>query len=150
MADCCGFKKKDISIRYQLEVEYVDDIHVWDKIVNEKCAPYEPWELYKKKVFNDIGDGISFYLCCLFNEQIYDEKLFFSTFINNEMVEERYIEPVSTLYSSLANMINCHREKEIDELRSEVDQKDKLLRVYQDFIKNYHAEKEFERFLKLY
>lgn len=132
--------KYEITRRYT--VEYIDDPEKWQRICDENCAPHEPWELYLQREYADVGDALTFYLCCLFNDRVFDVKLFSQLFVNGDLVEEAYIEPDSTLYSSLARLINTSREAELSSLKENTAWQAKVLDYYDTFIKSNSLARE--------
>ena len=151
-----GSYTSSMNTKYKIErkfkVEYIDDPKLWDRICQEKCYPFEPWEFYKHRDFEDgdEGEAISFYLCCLFNDRVFDVKMYAETYVNGEFAEELYIEPTPTIYHSLACLINKSREETMDYLNKKTDWQSKVISFYKKFIGAVpYVKSAFDDFLKM-
>lgn len=138
-----GYEKGDVETRYN--VEFIDDQKTWKRFLESQKvgSAIEPWEVFKKKDFDNISEAISFYTLKYMLESTYHIAMWEQIFYNGEMILENPIELESSFACSMKTNINSSLEKENTRLSDNNEALVKELELYQDFLKEYHAEEHF-------
>ena len=57
-----GYEKGNVETRY--EIEFIDDPETWKQFqkAQERNSTIEPWEVFKKKEFDNVSEAITFYI----------------------------------------------------------------------------------------
>jgi len=144
------YTKQGINLVTRYTVEYIDNVKDLDYINSGKCNNGEPWERYKKKVFDNMDTALSVYMVYLAKDDILDIKLFEEILLNNETIRESYIEPSSTTAYYLKNTIN----KSLYETQSKSQKLAEALQnennMYKAFVKQVGCDKMLNDFIKQY
>lgn len=142
-----GYEKGNVETRYN--VEFIDDPKTWKQFLSVTGNGYdgtiEPWELYKKKDFDNISEAISFYMLKYMLDSTYHIAMWEQIFYNGEMILENPIEPENTFAYRMRTIINSDLEKENMRLSESNEALIKELELYQKFLKEYHAEENFRK-----
>lgn len=142
-----GYEKGNVETRYN--VEFIDDPKTWKQFLSVTSNGYdgtiEPWELYKKKDFDNISEAISFYMLKYMLDSTYHIAMWEQIFYNGEMILENPIEPENTFAYRMRTIINSDLEKENMRLSESNEALIKELELYQKFLKKYHAEESFRK-----
>ena len=142
-----GYEKGNVETRYN--VEFIDDPKTWKQFLSVTGNGYdgtiEPWELYKKKDFDNISEAISFYMLKYMLDSTYHIAMWEQIFYNGEMILENPIEPENTFAYRMRTIINSDLEKENMRLSESNEALIKELELYQKFLKEYHAEEIFKK-----
>lgn len=135
-------------------IEYVNDIKTWEKIcyIDDHYSEIEPrqesWELYSKKVYDNVSDALTFYMIMLISDNCFDIKWMEQIYINDEMILEQYIEPNSTIYNRMKDIINRDMNNSINEGKRKINNLEDTLKMYKSFVKAYNSEKLFDKYIK--
>ena len=142
-----GYEKENVETLYT--VEYIDDPETWKQFLSVTGNGYdgtiEPWEVFKKKEFDNVSEAISFYMLKYMHDSTYHIAMWEQVFYNGEMILENPIESKNTFAYSMRTNINSDLEKENTRLSDERDVLIKELDLYKEFIKKYHAEESFRK-----
>lgn len=140
-----GYEKGNVETRY--EIEFIDDPATWKQFQNaqERSSTIEPWEVFKKKDFDNISEAITFYMLKYMHDSTYHIAMWEQVFYNGEMILENPIEPENTFAYRMRTIINSNLKKENERLSNERDVLIKELDLYKEFIKKYHAEESFRK-----
>ena len=140
-----GYQKGNVETRY--EIEFIDDPKTWEQFLkSQKCgSTIEPWEVFKKKKFDNISEAISFYMLKYMINSTYLIAMWEQIFYNGEMILENPIEPENTFAYRMRTIINSDLEKENMRLSESNEALIKELELYQKFLKEYHAEENFRK-----
>lgn len=138
------FQEQEINVKTEYIIEYIHDPEKWKLVCNDAPAP---WELYEKRIYDNLDDAIEFYMIQFFYEKCYDVKMFEDIKLDGKTIRESYIEPGNTFSYTLRKIINNAATAEIDKLRSTVESLEKEIETYSEFIKKYNAEKFFRDFI---
>ena len=145
-----GYQKGNVETLYT--VEFIDDPKTWKQFLSVTGNGYdgtiEPWEVFKKKNFDNVSEAITFYMLKYMHDSTYHIAMWEQIFYNGEMILENPIEPENTFAYSMRTNINSDLEKENTRLSDERDVLIKELVLYKDFIKKYHAEESFRKWKK--
>lgn len=135
-------------------IEYVNDIKIWEKIcyIDEHYSEIEPrqesWELYSKKEYDNVSDALTFYMIMFISDNCFDIKWIEQIYINDEMILEQYIEPNSTIYNRMKDIINRDMNNNINEGKRKINDLEDTLKMYKSFVKAYNSEKLFDKYIK--
>lgn len=143
-----GYEKGNVETHYT--IEFIDDPETWKQFqkAQERSSTIDPWEVFKKKDFDNISEAISFYMLKYMLDSTYHIAMWEQIFYNGEMILENPIEPENTFAYSMRTNINSDLEKENTRLSDERDVLIKELVLYKEFIKKYHAEESFRKWKK--
>lgn len=154
-----SYMKKGADVKVCCIVEYVDNAKDWDCICDGKA--FTPWDCYKSRKFDDIGEAVEFYLVEFFkmietgkNEgmpienRVYDVKFWLDIMENDEAICGHYIELPYTVVCSLRQTFGVEQAREFYRLKEKAERQEKLLNAYSEFLEQHHIEKRFEEFLK--
>lgn len=146
-----GYEKGNVETRYN--VEYIDDPKTWKKFLDiTEGSGYdgtiEPWELYKKRTYDNVADALAFYLVRYIQENTYDIKLYEEVRVDGETVLEQNIEPSATTKWNLRKSVNDNLDRRNEYLENENDLLEKENEQYRAFLKEYHAEETFKNWKK--
>ena len=144
------WQKEGIKCDIKYEMEYVDDKKVWDSICMGDCGMNgkpEAWELYKKKEYDNMGEAMCAFVYYYLNDKIYDCKLWQRVYVDNEMIREDYVEPDSTFFYSLTQLVNRILSDKYYKNNSVIKQIESELKNYKDFIKRVHQEDLFNQYM---
>ena len=140
-----GYEKGNVETRYN--VEFIDDPKTWKQFQKSQKvgSDIEPWEIFKKKDFDNISEAISFYMLKYMLDSTYHIAMWEQVFYNGEMILENPIEPENTFAYRMRTIINSDLEKENMRLSESNEALIKELELYQKFLKEYHAEENFRK-----
>ena len=140
-----GYEKGNIETRY--EIEFIDDPETWKQFqkAQERSSTIEPWEVFKKKEFDNISEAITFYMLKYMHDSTYHIAMWEQVFYDGEMILENPIEPENTFAYRMRTIINSDLEKENMRLSESNEALIKELELYQKFLKKYHAEESFRK-----
>ena len=140
-----GYQKGNVETLYT--VEYIDDSETWKQFQKSQKvgSDIEPWEVFKKKDFDNISEAISFYMLKYMLDSTYHIAMWEQIFYNGEMILENPIEPENTFAYRMRTIINSDLEKENMRLSESNEALIKELELYQKFLKEYHAEESFRK-----
>lgn len=145
-----GYQKGNVETFYT--VEYIDDLKTWKQFLAVTGSEYdgtvEPWELYKKKTYDNVTDALTFYMVRYIQENTYDIKLFEEVRVNGETVLEQNIEPSATTKWYLRKTINDNINRRNEHLENENDLLKKESNEYRTFLKAMNAEESFKYWKK--
>lgn len=143
-----GYEKGNVETRYN--VEFIDDPKTWERFQKSQKvgSDIEPWEVFKKKDFDNISEAISFYMLKYMLDSTYHIAMLEQIFYNGEMILENPIEPESTFAYRMRTIINSDLKKENMRLSESNEALIKELELYQKFLKEYHAEENFRKWKK--
>ena len=143
-----GYENGNVETRYN--VEYIDDPKTWEQFQKSQKvgSSIEPWEVFKKKDFNNISEAISFYMLKYMHDSTYHIAMWEQIFYNGEMILENPIEPENTFAYRMRTIINSDLEKENERLSKSNEALIKELELYQKYLKQYHAEETFKNWKK--
>lgn len=146
----CGYQNGNVETIYT--VEYIDDPETWEQFLSVTGNGYdgtiEPWELYKKRTYDNVSDALAFYLIRYVQENTYDIKLYEEVRLNGETILEQNIEPSATTKWYLRESVNDNLNKRNECLENENDLLEKENEEYRAFLKEYHAEETFKNWKK--
>lgn len=140
-----GYENGNVETHY--EIEFIDDPATWKQFqkAQERSSTIEPWEVFKKKNFDNISEAISFYMLKYMLDSTYHIAMWEQIFYNGEMILENPIEPENTFAYRMRTIINSSLEKENKRLSDNNTALIKELDLYKEFIKKYHAEESFRK-----
>ena len=140
-----GYENGNVKTHY--EIEFIDDPKTWEQFqkAQERSSTIEPWEVFKKKNFDNISEAISFYMLKYMHDSTYHIAMWEQIFYNGEMILENPIEPENTFAYRMRTIINSDLEKENMRLSESNEALIKELELYQKFLKEYHAEENFRK-----
>lgn len=143
-----GYEKGNVETRYN--VEFIDDPKTWEQFQKSQKvgSDIEPWEVFKKKEFDNVSEAITFYMLKYMHDSTYHIAMWEQVFYNGEMVLENPIEPENTFTYRMRMTINSDIEKENMRLSESNEALIKELELYQKFLKEYHAEEHFRKWKK--
>lgn len=144
-----GYQKGNVETLYI--VEYIDDPETWEKFLNVTDGydgTIEPWELYKKRTYNNVTEALTFYMVRYIQENTYDVKLYEEVRVNGETVLEQNIEPLATTKWYLRETINDNINRCNERLENENDLLVKENEEYRAFLKAMNAEETFQSWKK--
>lgn len=153
----CGWSLENINkgkVETKYIIEYVNDIKIWEKIcyIDEHYSEIEPrqesWELYSKKEYDNVSDALTFYMIMFISDNCFDIKWMEQIYINDEMILEQYIEPNSTIYNRMKDIINRDMNNSINEGKRKINDLEDTLKMYKPFVKAYNSEKLFDKYVK--
>lgn len=143
-----AYKKEGINLLTRYTLEFINSEKDLDYVNSGKFNHGEPWERYKKKVYDNIDDAMSIYMIYLVRDDILDVKLFEEILLNDETIQERYIEPNSTTAYSIKTWVN----KSLHDMKSKAEKQVEILEtennLYKQFIKQFNAENTFNEYMK--
>lgn len=145
------YTHKDYENRLETRytVEYIDNQKDMDYVQSGSISLSEPWERYKKRTYNSIDDATSFYMISLFNTVILDVKLWEEILLDGETIRESYIEPDSTLGSTLKQIINKNMQEDARKANKEAEAAEKRLYLVNKWFTESKLIKEaFDKFVK--
>lgn len=144
--DFYGWQDGNVDTKYS--IEYIDDPETWEKFLKANEGKYscEPWELFQKKEYDNISEAINFFIVKATHKDTYIIHMMESVYYNGKLILENPVEISGSLYFKLGRNINDDMlqrmkasEKENARLRGTLNQ-------YENFVKKYHAEKQFQEF----
>ena len=140
-----GYEKGNVETRYN--VEFIDDPKTWERFQKSQKvgSDIEPWEVFKKKDFDNISEAISFYMLKYMLDSTYHIAMREQIFYNGEMILENPIEPENTFAYRMRTIINSDLKKENERLSNDNEVLGKELEMYKEFLKEYHAEENFRK-----
>ena len=145
-----GYQKGNVETLYI--VEYIDDPETWEKFLNVTESGYdgtiEPWELYKKRTYDNVTEALTFYMVRYIQENTYDVKLYEEVRVNGETVLEQNIEPLATTKWYLRKTINDNINRCNERLENENNLLVKENEEYRAFLKAMNAEETFQSWKK--
>lgn len=145
-----GYQKGNVESLYT--VEYIDDLKTWEQFLDVTGSGYnetiEPWELYKKRTYDNVRDALTFYMIKYVQETTYDIKLYEEIQVNGETVLEQNIEPSATTKWSLREIVNGNLNRWNERLENENDLLGKENEEYRAFLKDMNAEETFKKWTK--
>lgn len=142
------YQDKDIDLATTYTIEYIDNQADLDYVSLGKFNNGEPWERYKKKVFDDIDSALSVYMIMYVREDILDIKLFEQIKISGETIREQFVEPTATTSWAVRMAVNKEMENTIVQLKENAKTVSSVLHDYECFIRKYGAEKAFKEYQK--
>ena len=140
-----GYENGNVKTHY--EIEFIDDPKTWEQFqkAQERSSTIEPWEVFKKKNFDNISEANSFYMLKYMHDSTYHIAMWEQIFYNGEMILENPIEPENTFAYRMRTIINSDLEKENMRLFKNNEALINELELYQKFLKEYHAEENFRK-----
>ena len=140
-----GYEKGDVETRYN--VEFIDDQKTWKRFLESQKvgSAIEPWEVFKKKEFDNVSEAITFYMLKYMHDSTYHIAMYEQVFYNGEMILENPIEPENTFAYRMRTTINSDLKKENERLSNDNEVLGKELEMYKEFLKEYHAEENFRK-----
>lgn len=140
-----GYEKGNVETRY--EIEFIDDPETWKQFqkAQERSSTIEPWEVFKKKEFDNVSEAITFYMLKYMHDSTYHIAMWEQVFYNSEMILENPIEPENTFAYRMRTIINSDLKKENERLSNDNEVLGKELEMYKEFLKEYHAEENFRK-----
>lgn len=145
-----GYIKEEYKGRLETRyiIEYIDNENDFDYVNSGKINQGEPWDRFKKRIFDNIDAAISLYMVYLVWDKVYCVKLFEEIIVDGETVMERYIEPKSTTAFSVKTTINKKMYNANEEAEQRIEELEKINSAYKAFIKKGRGEEMFYSFLK--
>lgn len=143
---------KDIKTKYTLE--YIDNekdfnhLDDWDYL---RIWNMEPWELYKKKEFDNIGQAMVVFNHYIMDESILDVKLFEEVTFEvdgREETIERFIEMPNTFQYSMRECIDKHYNDRIRQLERQIESMQQTMETTKQFLELPYVKKAYEDFIK--
>lgn len=140
-----GYQKGNVETRY--EIEFIDDQKTWKRFLESQKvgSAIEPWEVFKKKEFDNVSEAITFYMLKYMHDSTYHIAMWEQVFYNGEMILENPIEPENTFAYRMRTIINSDLKKENERLSNGNEVLGKELEMYKEFLKEYHAEENFRK-----
>lgn len=142
------YQDKDVDLTTTYSIEYIDNQRDLDYVNLGKFNNGEPWERYKKKVFDDIDSALSVYMIMYVREDILDIKLFEQIKISGETIREQFVEPATTTRWAVRRAVNKEMENTIVRLKEETKITLNALSDYEGFVKKFGVEKAFKEYQK--
>lgn len=156
LPDMQGYQKQSFigyeperKLRKKFVIEYCNDVK---KL--EELGKIKPWgvvevdDIYHRITLEetetdkfDSFDGIAmaYYISYYMRADILDVKMWEQLYDGSEMIQERYIQPPSTLASTLENIIAKEVKARAKKLEREVKYLEEENKRMQDFIEKYNA-----------
>ena len=145
-----GYEKGNVETIYT--VEYIDDRKTWEQFLYITEVKYdgtiEPWELYKKRTYDNISDALSFYLIRYVQENTYDIKLYEEVRLDGETILEQNIEPSASTKWSLRKAVNDNMNRWNENLVNESILLNVENEKYKEFLRAMNAEETFKNWKK--
>lgn len=145
-----GYEKGNVETIYT--VEYIDDRKTWEQFLYITEVKYdgtiEPWELYKKRTYDNISDALSFYLIRYVQENTYDIKLYEEVRLDGETILEQNIEPSARTKWSLRKAVNDNMNRWNENLVNESILLNVENEKYKEFLRAMNAEETFKNWKK--
>ena len=145
-----GYEKGNVETIYT--VEYIDDPKTWEQFLYITEVKYdgtiEPWELYKKRTYDNISDALSFYLIRYVQENTYDIKLYEEVRLDGETILEQNIEPSASTKWSLRKAVNDNMNRWNENLVNESILLNVENEKYKEFLRAMNAEETFKNWKK--
>lgn len=151
------WQKENISVGVSYIIEYIDNKKDWDYVCSGSNKHGEPWERYKKKLYFSLDEAITQYMIGYFSMYstkekddkigIFDIRLFEEVIVNGEVVRESHIEPNVTTMYHLRRTFGDEQIRLLDRLQHQLNDQLNLIERYDAFIKSYHAEDAFKKFV---
>lgn len=150
-----SWQNKGVNVDVRYTVEYIDNQKDWNYVCSGSNKNGEPGDRYKVKHFSNLDEAMTSYLVgffCMCSEgqthnTIYDVKLFEQVLLDGEVVRESWIEPSPTVLHSLHQTFGVEHTNELYNLRRQKQSQIEMLGKYEAFIKAYHAEENFKKFV---
>ena len=143
-----GWQDGNVETKYI--IEYIDDSNTWDKFIkaSEKGnCNYEPWELYNKKEYDNITDAINFFITKATHKDTFTIKMTENIYYNGNLILENPAEIHDMLYHNLGKNINDDMLNCLNKSQQELEGLYKMKALYENFIKKYHAEDSFKKYV---
>lgn len=151
------WQKQGINLEIRYIVEYIDNKKDWEYVCSGSIQQGEPWERYKKKEYSGLDEAMTFYLVRFFSmcstkaadvsDGTFDVRLFEQVLLDGELLRESHIEPASTTLYGLRSTFGQDQLREMDRLCRTVNEQAAVLDRYTEFVKAYHMEDAFKKFL---
>lgn len=140
-----GYQRGNVETRYT--VEYIDDEATWHRFLQAQCkqSDIEPWEVRKKRVFDNISEAVSFFAVKYMHESTYDIQMWEEISLDGEVILEQHIEPTPTFAYCLRKVANPESQKAYEHLVASYKLLKQESEHYEKFIKQHHAEEQFEK-----
>lgn len=145
----------DKKLRKRFVIEYCDDERKLERLGLRSChGGLEIDDVYHQIILEetesdrfDSFDGIAMasYISCYLSKNILDVKMYEQVYDGSEMIQERYIEPPSTLTSIIESMVIKEVKAKAQELEREVKYLEEENKRMHDFITKYHADDVYRR-----
>ena len=142
-----GWQNGNVETKYI--IEYIDDSNTWDKFIkaSECHCSYEPWELYTKKEYDNITDAINFFIIKATHKDTFTIKMTENIYYNGKLILENPAEIHDMLYHNLGKNINDDMLNCLNKSQQELEGLYKMKALYENFIKKYHAEDSFKKYV---
>lgn len=143
-----GYQRGKVETRYT--VEYIDDEPSWNLFLKAQRTDndIEPWETYKKRVYDNISEAMSFFVVKYMHEGTYDIQMREEISLDGEVILEQHIEPMPTFAYCLRKVVNDDLLKQYEKLLKSYEADEMEISYYRRFIRHYHAEKMFKQWEK--
>ena len=143
-----GYQRGKVETRYT--VEYIDDEPSWNLFLKAQRTDndIEPWETYKKRVYDNISEAMSFFVVKYMHEGTYDIQMVEEISLDGEVILEQHIEPIPIFAYTLREVVNDGLLKQREELLKSHEADELEIGYYKRFIRHYHAEKMFKQWEK--
>ena len=102
--------------------------------MQERSSTIEPWEVFKKKEFDNVSEAITFYMLKYMHDSTYHIAMWEQVFYNGEMILENPIEPENTFAYRMRTTINSDLKKENERLSNDNEVLGKELEMYKEFL----------------
>ena len=152
-----SWQKQGVNVDVRYTVEYIDNQKDWNYVCSGSNKHGEAYERYKKKHYSSLDEAMSqyligFFVMCSTKEEdkprgVFDIRLFEEVLIDGESVRESWIEPTSTVLYNLHQTFGVEHTSELYSLRQQKQDQADMLAKYEAFIKAYHAEENFKKFV---
>ena len=137
------YKKEGINLKTVYTIEYIDTKKEWEILCANKHPA--PWELFKKKVYEDLQDAINQFIVMYSSDSIYEVKLWESIELNNEVIQERCIDGIDN-FKYIVNNETKRQLNLINDKQDTLKYYEKQSETLRAFLKKYHAEETYKKF----
>lgn len=140
-----GYQRGNVETRYT--VEYIDDEKSWKLFLKAQRTDndIEPWEVYKKRVYDNISEAISFFIIKYMHTSTYDIQMVEEISLDGEVILEQHIEPIPTFSYCLRKVVNDDLLKQHEKLVDCYEADELEIGYYKRFIRHFHAEETFKQ-----
>lgn len=138
--------KSKVETKYTLE--YIDNEKDFDYLNSGRINQGEPWERFKVKKYDDIGEATAAFIIYLFKNDILFCQLLEEIIIDDKTLVERYIELPTTFANNLKNLISRNLKREVEIINEKNDNLEKEMYLYKTFSKLPACQNYFSEFIK--
>lgn len=140
-----GYQRGNVETRYT--VEYIDDKQSWNLFLKAQRTDndIEPWEAYKKRVYDNIPAAMSFFIVKYMHEATYDIHMWEEVSLDGEVILEQEVDLAATFAYCLRKVVNDDLLKQHEKLVDAYEADELEIGYYKRFIRKYHAEETFKQ-----